>query len=289
MPRSLTIDFFKTEDLNGGTLDIGELITRAFGFPVRERLVDFGDSFVLLNNVRQAGHLVLGDVVRAKTTDLPDRVSRTTGIPADLGLNADEGIGRQAAFLYDCERTSLLLQRDREVGSSAFREGVSRPANAEFNLSLIFKQDALQRLNRMQVVRKVSFKVARPQNPEAFREIDPSAGHAIDMLNETGGLFIDIDISVGKSKAVSLARQAALRFARGLFGRRGEEVQRVIVSGREEPGAATEIIDMLEDRLVYKSAENPRRRRLSPEDRERILRAAHREHSDYLQNYRHAE
>jgi hypothetical protein len=231
----------------------------------------------------------LGEIVKAKMTDLPDKVSRTTGVPADLGLTADEGIGRHAHFLYDPDSRTLLLQRDREVHHPAFRESVAVPSRADFILALIFKQDALERLDRMRVLRKLSFKVARPQNADAFREIDASAGYAIDLLNEHNGLFIDIDISVGRQKDVSLSREVVLRVARGLFGRRGAEVRKVVVSGREDPDASTEMIDLFEDRLVYKASANYRGRRLDPQECERILLEAHHENVEYLQDYRHPE
>jgi hypothetical protein len=271
------------------SIDIGPFITQAFARDVPERRVDFGDSFLLLHNVRTRGPLLLGEIVKAKMTDLPDKVSRTTGVPVALGLRADEGIGRHAHFLYDGGIRTLLLQRDREVRHPAFREGVAVPANTDFILALIFKQDALQRLDRMRVLRKLSFKVARPQNADAFRGIDASAGYAIDLLSEHDGLFIDIDISVGRRKDVSLSRQAVLRVARGLFGRRGAEVRKVVVSGREEPGASTEMIDLFEDRLIYKGAADYQGRTLAPRECERILLEAHREHREYLQNYRHPE
>jgi hypothetical protein len=289
LSRSLTIDFYKTEDGNGNDLDIGPFITQAFAIGVQQRVVDFGDSFVLLNNVRQRGPLLLGEIVKVRMNDLPNKVSRTTGVPADLGLRADEGIGRQAHFLFDPHRRALLLQRDRDVHHPAFREGVAQPANADFILSLIFKQDALERLNRMQVVRKVSFRLARPQNAAAFRDFAPSVGHAMDLMNENNGLFIDVNISVGKQREVSLARQAVLNFTRELVGRRGVEVRKVVVSGREDPDSAIEIIDLFEDRLIYKGAADFQGRRLDPQECERILLEAHAEHAAYLQLYRHPE
>jgi hypothetical protein len=289
VPRPLRIDFYKTEDPNGHDLDIGPFITQAFALPVPDRRVDFGDSFVLLHNVHSHGQLLLGEIVRVKMNDLPDKVSRTTGVRADLGLRADEGIGRRAHFLYDADIQTLLLQRDREVRHPAFREGVVALIQADFFLSLLFKQDALERLNRMHVLRKLTFKIAKPQNAEAFREIDPSAAYAIELLNEHNGLFIDINISVGRHKEASLTREAVLRVARGLFGRRGEEVRRVLVSGREEADAATEIIDLFEDRLIYDSEANYRGRTLDPRECERVLLEAHRENIEYLRNYRHPE
>ena len=289
MPRPLKIDFYKTVDMDGNDFNLHQLILDVSRLPVADRRVDYGDSFLLLYNVRLHGRLVLGEIVKARMTDLPDKVSRTTGVPADLGLAADEGIGRRAHFLYDGERHALLLQRDKEVRYPAFRESVCTPIHGDFSLSLIFKRDALDRLDRMRVVRKLSFKVARPQDATAFREIDASASHAIDILNEHGGHFIDINISVGRGRDSSLTRQSVLRVVRGLFGRRGEEVRRVVVSGREGDHDATEIIDLFEDRLVYEANAGLRGRRLDREMCEGILLEAHREHANYLGAYRHPE
>jgi hypothetical protein len=289
VPRLIKIDFYKTEDSDGNALDITDFITRTFGLAIADRQVDYGNSFLQLHNVRDHGGLLLGEILKTKMTDPPDKVSKTTGVPAELGLRADEGIGHHGHFLYDGHRCALLLQRDREVRHPAFREGVGSPIHEEFNLSLIFKPDALERLNRMQVIRKLSFRVARPQNPEAFREIDPSAERAIELLNEHGGLLIDVNISVGKRREASLARETVLRFARGLLGHGGEDVRKVVVSGREDNDASIEIIDLFEDRLIYEAPADYRGRAIDPRSCERILLEAHQEYAGYLQNYRHAE
>lgn len=285
MPRPLKIDFYRSEDLQGNELDISGFINNTFTLAVGQRLVDFGDSFLLLHNVRRRGGLILGEMMKGKMTDLPDKVNRTTGTSTDLGLRADEGVGRHAHFLYDPPRRVLLLQRDREVRHPTFTAGVREPIHAEFVLSLIFKQNVLDRLEHMQVIRKISFKVARPENPEAFREIDPSAGRAIDLLNRHNGLVIDIEISVGKRRDASLLRDTVLPLARLLSGRRDGEVRKVIVSGRENPGDSIEVLDLLEDRLVYEAMADFRGRRLDPRECERILLAAHEEHAAELENY----
>lgn len=289
MPRRLKVDFYRTEDGNGRPIDIGPQIAQVAGLPINRRRVDFGDSFVLIHRITANRRLILGEVLKAKMNDLPEKVSRTTGVPADLGLNADEGVGRRVHFLYDRECSILLMQRDSDVRSPAFREGVAKPSEVEFHLSLVFKQDALNRLDRLRVVRKLSFRLARPQNPDALRGLDLSAGMAIDLLNEHGGLFIDVDISVGKSRHSSLTRDTVLRMARDLVGQRGADVRRIVVSGREEEDSATEIIDLFEDRLTYERVIEYNRRRLDREACDQILMEAHREHRDYLNNYRQPE
>ncbi len=132
------------------------------------------------------------------------------------------------------------------------------------------------------MIRKLSFKVARPQNPDAFREIDPSAEYAIDLLNEHGGLLVDINISVGKRRRASLSRDTVLRVVRGLFGHRGEEVRKVTVSGRADDDASIEMIDLFEDRLIYEAPAEYRGRAIDPQACERILLAAHEQHAQYL-------
>lgn len=289
MPRLLKIDFYGSENADGHPIDISPLIQQTFQMNVAQRRVDFGDSFLILQNVRARGHLLLGDIVKARMNDLPDKIDRTTCVPADLGLTANEGIGRHAHFLYDPHYRVLLLQRDREVRHPAFREAVASPIHAEFYLSLIFKRDAVNRLRRMRVFRKLSFKVARPQNPEALREIDPSAGHAIDILNEHGGYNVDIVVSVGKHRRAALNRESILRLATGLLGRRGDDVRSIVVSGREDEEGPMEIIDLLEDRLIFEQEIDFRRRKLDPRQCENALIAAHETNAQYLRDYQNPQ
>jgi len=183
----------------------------------------------------------------------------------------------------------LLFQRQREVRPPAFVHSVTGPTRADFRLAFIFKRDALERLGRMQVLRKITFRVARPEDPMALRGQDPSAAHAIDLLNELGGREIDINVSVGRPRRIALQRNPVLRMANVLFNRRDAEVQKIIVSGRGDPDAATETIDLLEDRLVYEAQANLRRRRLDSRDCVRALQEAYREHADYLRELRPPE
>jgi hypothetical protein len=289
LPKPLRIDFYKTEDTEGASLDVTNLILEAAGQPFRSRRVDFGESFVFLHNVRQHQRHVLGEVVKARMTDLPDKVSRNTGEPQDLGLLADEGIGRHAHFYYDGANHILLIQRDREVRPPAFVECVTTPTHSQFHLSLVFRRNALQRLQNMRVLRKISFKVARSNHPNEIRELDPSAALAIDLLNDLDGRFVDVSVSVGRSRGAGLQRNRVIQAASRLFGLRGEEVQKIIVTGKEDLGEATEIIDLFEDRLVHDAQVELRGRRLDAQACEAALIEAHREHAAYLREYSHQQ
>lgn len=286
---TVTIDFYGTEDVEGRPLDISGLIVRSAELPFAQRRMDFGDSFVCLHDVHHHGLFVRGEVLRAKMTDVPEKVNRNDGQPRDLGLLADEGIAHRAHFFYDGRNRVLLFQRERNVRSPAFVHSVSGPVQENFGLSLIFKRDALERLDRMRVVRRIAFRVARPDDPRALIGNDVSAGRAIDLLNDLGGVEVEVNVSVGRSRARALDRNAVLRVANALFGRREQEVRKIIVSGKEDPEGGTETLDLLEDRLVYSSPIDFRRRRLDPRQCEVALRQAHDEHAAYLAQYRPPE
>jgi Family of unknown function (DUF6731) len=289
LPRTLKIDFYKTVDADGEALDVSDLIVRASQLPFATRRVDLEDSFVCLHNVRRRDGNILGEILKARMTDLPDKVSRNTGLPEDLGLAAHEGIGRRAHFYYDRANRALVFQRDREIRSGAFVTSVATPVDSAFGLSLIFKRDALARLDRMQVLRKVAFTVASPAAAAVIREVDPSAARAIDLLGEVGGRQMEINISVGKARHVGLERNRVMEMVRWLVGHRGEEVRRVIISGREQPDAATAVIDLLEDRLVHEVRFEEGFRRIAQETIEAALLAAHADKADYLRMYGNEE
>jgi hypothetical protein len=288
MAKALKIDFYKTEDLNGNSLDISHLITQVAALPFANRRVDLTDSFVFVHNVRPHGQHTLGEIVKAKMVDLPDKVNRNAGLPEDLGLNADEGIGHRTHFLYDRGAQVLLLQRDWDVRSTAFTQSIAHPINEAFNLSLIFKPNALRRLNEIREVRRLTFRMARPGNPEAVGNLDTSTTHAIGILSDLGGRQLDVSISVGRTRGGELDRAPALRFARTLFGRRAQEVEKIVVSGKDEAGASA-VIDLIEDRLVYETRVDMAGRNLDPRQCERALLEAHRDHLEYLRHYRQPE
>jgi hypothetical protein len=288
MPRTIKIDFYQTVDTDGNALDIAGTVLEAFQLPFEARRVDGGDtSFVFLHNVREENnHNVLGEVMKGKMTDLPDKISRNRGRPEDLGLQADEGIGHRAHFYYDSANQVLMFQRDREIRAHAFVSSVAGPTNTAFGLDFIFKRDAINRLDRMRVLRKIAFTVASPAAQQEVQDLDPSAARAIDILSAAGGRQMEVSISVGRARRAGLERESVMRLARSLLTRRGEEVEKVVISGREEPEGVTEIIDLFEDRLVHEAQFPERNRRVDREALERALLMAHSENLGYLRAYR---
>jgi len=290
------VDFFQTETMEGNPLDIGPLIRLVHGMDYAAKRVDLGEHFIFLHEIAIDHNQFTGCVIRTKMTDHPDKCDRDTGALDDLGLTDHEGTARRSYFLYDSGSRMLAIQRHRDARVTAFREAVSAPTNIPFSLSLVMKQNALERLERMRNPRSFSVKMARPANADAFRGIDASAGYLIDLLNQFGGLFIDFRISVGRKKQASLTAAAVRRVARRLFetqagedGHADGEIQRIVIAGRETPESATEIIDFLEDRLTYDEIIPGEEGRLRADASLRILRRAFAENEPYLRAYRQRE
>jgi hypothetical protein len=290
------VDFYQTETMEGESVDIGPLIRRVHAMDYATKRVDLGEHFIFLHETDVDQNQLTGCVVKTKMTDHPDKCDRNTGVLDDLGLADHEGTARRSYFLYDPQTRMVLFERHREVRVTAFREAVSSPTGTLFSLSLVMKQNALQRLEEMRTPRSSSVKMARPANAAAFRGIDASAAYLIDLLNEFGGLFIDFRISAGRKKRSSLAVEAVRRVARRLFETQNVdqepgsgEVQKIVIAGRQTPESATEIIDFFEDRLVHDELVPGEEGRLRAGAALRILYRAFQENEDYLRAYRRAE
>ena len=90
MPR-IRIDFYKSENNEGQDLDIGPLLDQTNGLPFAQRRVDFGDSFVFLENVRTQGNLIFGETVKARMSDLPDKVSHRLNLANKFSQSSEWG------------------------------------------------------------------------------------------------------------------------------------------------------------------------------------------------------
>lgn len=284
MPQ-ITIDFYRTETQEGAEIDISQTITQCHLMPINQRRIDLELSSLFLHNVQTSTEGLIGEVVRDHMYNLPNKINRQTGAEADLDLAEDEGLAERAHFLYNQATRTLLLQRRQQVRPAGFRECIAIPTRRDFVLVPMLREGALPRLQRMQIIKKVVVKIARPGNVQNFRGIDTSASRMIDMLNDFGGLYGEFTFSVGKSND-GLERNRVLQAIRRLF-RYGDrnEVKKIVVSGRETQDGATEMLDLFQDRLTHQDEVRLAGRRLDPGGCNQALRRAYLRYANYLREY----
>jgi DNA-binding Lrp family transcriptional regulator len=114
-------------------------------------------------------------------------------------------------------------------------------------MSPILKQDALDRLQRAQVIRRFEYTLNAPQAVEDALTAGGAVDGALDVLREVRGINIQVAITMGHAEG-TLALGAVKRAFRKL-SQFGNVVGKLRVMGAEDEHHAPIPIDFINDRL----------------------------------------
>lgn len=276
----MRIDFYSVETPDG--VNFRDLLAQANALPNdNSRVQEIEGIPYRLQELRHAGRLRLGDMVRIRMNDIPIIVS-LDGDVDEVELEADEGIGEETAFLYDNTTRVLAIQRNRfgvapSKFTSYFEElaGLDNPIIA----AMILREDVARELGRLQVVREFHVRFASIKNPTLITQDRPGTKNAIKLLDDTAPA-VGITLAMGRKRgslSVPAVVDSAKKFLKWATGKvAGEEqVESIKVHGTFDDDSEAKI-NLLEYRLV-ENADVPvdaRSRRLLYDNRRTAIREA---------------
>ncbi len=167
MDRHVVVRYYEIEHPNDGSPLFEGILRDIAKRPVSEReaSVDDGAIILRLENLSESNDLLVGDLTRVQSRNLPGHVS-STGVDR-LPV---EKIGHSAAFLFDPETGCLALQFDQSMGVSRFCRYLRAFSNgADFRRLPYLKPDTLTRF-RGQTPTRLRLKVAKTRNFQHVRE-----------------------------------------------------------------------------------------------------------------------
>lgn len=242
-----------------------------------------------MHELRKAGHLWEGDMMRIRMNDIPV-IASLDGKVEEVDLDDDEGIGEETSFLYDEQTHVLAFQRNR-FGMTPQKfgryfevfEGLDEPIIP----TMVLDPNVAVELARVRVVRKLQLRFAGIRNPKLVTEHGPNAIDAIKLLDGESPV-VDITLAMGHERG-SLPLRAAIESAKKFFrwaeGRGEAQVDTVKVIGTFDDDSPADI-DLLAFRMVETHDVEPdrRSRRLLYGDRKAALRAAFNHRKGQLNN-----
>jgi hypothetical protein len=161
---------------------------------------------------------ITGEFVKLRLDVLPLKGGVSTkSIP--LNLHSTEGISEPVIFLFDRQSNILVTQHNHYGASvSAFMEYIQQlvPIGGVIETFPVFSTAGLQKLNQMNDIRNVTYKIAKPTqpgfNPSARGPVDSS----ISTMSDIGGESIEVQVTSGFSRR-SLTIREILRKATDLL------------------------------------------------------------------------
>jgi hypothetical protein len=224
---------------------------------------------------RPAANLWTGELQHIRKTNLPDRIDLATLVDEALGLPPGQGLLERCHFAYRTDLQALALQANRYVRASTFEGYVGHVAGAPFELTLIIKRDAYQRLLRMRTIASLNVRIENPPDAAAFGGLrDPGVSSMVDLLTNFGAAKISVSLQRENRGFVTLTVDHIHHFVDRILNRPRviESIRELSVKGKREDDDNLEAVDLIEDRLMFEGQVGyDRDRRLDRAECERLL------------------
>lgn len=288
MPK-FSVEFYRPEVLGDTGTSFSDVLQNIAGMNDAGR-IRVGDDPAVVLTVEHNENEFIGEAARIRMDDLPSVVSVASGNRHDLQMADQEGLGEEIYFLYDVGLDVIAIQNKGHFRASALALLLGDLASASLYFQPILTRDASDRFDRMSLVRKISFRLARPHDFGGART--PALNRSFRIIDDFDGASAKVEITVGRERGRGLSMNAAHRLVEA-FGHAGEQFKSLSITGAireaQAQGGAEhpEIVDFIKERLSF-TTEVDRRgrgRRLDAEGCRVALRRAIRERRAELRRY----
>ena len=268
--KNVSVDFFKL-DSNDIKKSIQKLSTKLaeqkkdiaskkrsnikiFDFHVRFAHLELSNNvwFGHLEKVRTEEYAVVGDLAGSRNT---------------FAINQDEGPVNDTTFFFWPSYGIIGIYRLREgVSHKSFVIFLDKLLSDEVKLNIILGEDQAKRLDKMRLVKKMEYKISRPNNAKFLKDENTGFFQEAKLIEQLNSNSMDIIIAAGKGK--KLEKEQILKKARRILNHndKGIKVDKMKIIGRQHHDAVEETIDLIEDRMVYKEKLTiPKNKKVTPE------------------------
>ncbi|HCG6534506.1 TPA: hypothetical protein NJ249_004131 [Vibrio parahaemolyticus] len=251
----MKVHAFKVEKSEGSTIvtDIFQQIQAEDSLRNRIRIIN--KSEIRVESIEERDGLWYIDFVRIRTDHGPGNVTRNNPIRG-FAIDEDGGFGEETAALYDPNSGYMLIQYNHYgVRAGIIAEYFSQYDQDMVNIYTLkpkFDEDVERRLMNKTITKKLAFTIDVSRMTARDREEGQALSDAIAYGHNTGADKIKIEISVSGDKGRSLGEMASdgLTNLKTIFGNNPDAVSRLEFSGKDDRDSATEVLDLIGQRLT---------------------------------------
>ena len=252
--KTLKFDCYQVHMPQNTVVTFEAVLNTVNAFQGTARVHHTQDYPIRLQFLEQRPDYYIGDIAKIRMTDIPLKM-RTSGETEEIDLDADQGLGEVASFLF-CPRISVLvIQRNRNAVTAT---GVAHYfqhkgiIERELIFTPILQAEAYQRIANLNQYQKLELEVAAPGNAQIFRDAGMAPEAVINLMGAAPRVTISCTLSTGHDRQGSLLRDRVIELVGSVLRRPinpGESVK-LIVSGKNNPDDAKETIDLFEEMMV---------------------------------------
>lgn len=276
----LQIHLFKVSNTAESGRSLEAMINSVANDDLEERIRSVGSGEVRLDAIdkkkKNGVRKWYLDFTRIRDTHGPGKARRDTPVEG-LDIGEDEFYGEEAAALYLPDKNYLLVQYNHygvRPGSmqSYFSDYIDGEINV-YSFSIALDKGAEARFKRGKYLTRFEIKVNVDDLTKAEREAGGALADAAAAAARLNARTMTITMSAGREKKRNLlgAKETFWKFFHG-----SAAIQAAIVSSREKAEGQTEVIDLINEKLVHNVEVTPdMHRRLAAKDRYRALSQAY--------------
>ena len=191
---------------------------------------------------------------RIRMDQLPVK-TKLSGERENLDLADDEGLGEDVALSYDSKLRIVAIQRNiHSISVSYLLDWLKKESeNESLNFYPIIKAGAFSRFLDLDSLRKISFRLAKPNNLSFLKDSELSTDEKLSLQKLLIAPYVTMTLSCGREKNLSLNH--LVKFVKNLVSLHKNNlglVKSLEVTGYEDEQSEPVIIDLLEDKLIAK-------------------------------------
>lgn len=188
--------------------------------------------------------------------DLPYAMHNETGAVRELGLEGSEGLAHRTCFVYDSELKMLLVESTKNgVTLNTFIGLIERAVDQlRIQTSFVIDPEVLSNLSRMPIINKLEFRIAKVLNGTIFTTKKIGLKSFIKAAEIAGLDKLAVVMQSGRSRSDSLNRNKVIQILKDLraYFATPNEVQKVIVTGKESEEQLQQSLDILSGKMRFK-------------------------------------
>lgn len=255
MRKNLKCDFFEVQPKRNGVMPLKDALQSLINLGSNQRTFEEFDLVCRMDSLTGTNHRIHGDLVRIRMTDLPERCNKR-GRKIPLQLEDDEGLGESNAFMLDSDRNILAIQKNKfGISPNSFVRYIhdKTNGNGDYVFFPILSQNGMIKLRDLTTVRKIEVQFGKVDSAHVVSP-NHSFGQATKILNQFEGAYINLTLSMSHNQG-TMNKGKLMRSVRELFSRgrsNDASIEKFKIDGYDTDGK-DEIIDLLADKISYKS------------------------------------
>jgi hypothetical protein len=252
--EGIKVNLFRVEPDHESAAPLSDVLRRAAKHSLEKRTRLVGGQQVRLEAVQEESTgLFLMDFVLMRNRHGPGRCSPRKAIRGfDFDRQDREVFGEETAALYDPNTSHMVIEYNHHgtrAGKIAdYLSGVTGQPNDQYTLEIRMNEEMEAQLQHRKIVRGLRIKASTQSMGLVDKRADRSITAHLAAAREAGAPFIDIYLSVGKSRSERLDRNLidrAYEWAKARLRKDPGSVDAFDVSAKVDVDDATQTLKML--------------------------------------------